>query len=538
MRHFNLRAARFMAVICMSLALMAAFNPRAFAHAALVQAEPPDGSVLANAPKKFMLKFNEPVAPIALRLIGSDGQAVALDHYRLLGSSLDVEAPPGIAAGTHLLSWRVISEDGHPVGGSVVFSIGAPDAGPHPAFVQPDNRGLASAVWLCRLIIYASLFFGIGGVFFTTWFGASLPQVAQFLAALLAAGLVAAPLSVGLQGLDVLDRPLAALFVQVVIWQAGLAANYGTTALLAMAALALACAGLALSSRPVARLLSLLAILGVGTALAASGHASTAPPAWLMRPSVFVHGVCVAFWIGALGPLAAGLGWGAPGSDAALRAFSRAIPFALALLSAAGLVLSMVQLESLDAFNNTAYGQVLLLKILLLTGLLGLAVLNRWTLTGQLEAGSAAARRSMVRSIAFETMFALAILGTVALWRFTPPPRALAAAASMPAHLHIHAEKAMADISISPGRAAAASVAIYVLAGDFGAVDAKEVSLALSSKSLGVEPVRRQAKRGPDGAWRVDEITIPAAGRWNIRVDILVNDFEQVTLEDSLDVRP
>lgn len=44
----------------------------------------------------------------------------------------------------------------------------------------------------------------------------------------------------------------------------------------------------------------------------------------------------------------------------------------------------------------------------------------------------------------------LAIFALAALWRFTPPPRTLAIAE--PAQIHIHAPKAMADITVTPGR--------------------------------------------------------------------------------------
>ena len=52
----------------------------------------------------------------------------------------------------------------------------------------------------------------------------------------------------------------------------------------------------------VARGLSAVAMAGVGLSLAASGHAASAPPQWLTRPAVFLHGVAVAYWIGALCP--------------------------------------------------------------------------------------------------------------------------------------------------------------------------------------------------------------------------------------------
>ncbi len=96
----------------------------AFAHATLLKAEPADGSTLAEAPAAFVLTFNEPVSPIALRLIEPDGSGRDLAGAVARDAVVSIPAPP-LAKGTHALSWRVISADGHPVGGSVVFSVGS-----------------------------------------------------------------------------------------------------------------------------------------------------------------------------------------------------------------------------------------------------------------------------------------------------------------------------------------------------------------------------------------------------------------------------
>ncbi|WP_445500229.1 hypothetical protein [Microvirga sp. G4-2] len=42
-------------------------------------------------------------------------------------------------------------------------------------------------------------------------------------------------------------------------------------------------------------MVALIGLGGTGLALALSGHASAAPPQWLTRPSVFVHGMAAAF---------------------------------------------------------------------------------------------------------------------------------------------------------------------------------------------------------------------------------------------------
>jgi copper transport protein len=69
--------------------------------------------------------------------------------------------------------------------------------------------------------------------------------------------------------------------------------------------------------------LSLAALLGVGLALAMSGHASSASSQWLTRPAVLAHGIAVACWIGALAPLAI-----------LLRQWEPEIPIKLALVGA------------------------------------------------------------------------------------------------------------------------------------------------------------------------------------------------------------
>jgi copper transport protein len=136
-------------------------------------------------------------------------------------------------------------------------------------------------------------------------------------------------------------------------------------------------------------------------------------------------------------------------------------------------------------------------------------------------------------SIKAECGLALLILGLVALWRFTPPPRALAAAE--PAFIHFHGKRAMAQIEVEPVRARGAHVSIEVLDGQYRPLAAKGVTLAFSDPAAGIEPIRRVAERAEgEGNWRIDGLHIPIAGRWRLRVEILVSDFDRVILEDDV----
>ena len=66
---------------------------------------------------------------------------------------------------------------------------------------------------------------------------------------------------------------------------------YGVTAVAALLSLAFAAA--ALRAKEISRVMAALALTGAGVAVAASGHAASAEPRWLMRPTVFAHVVCL-----------------------------------------------------------------------------------------------------------------------------------------------------------------------------------------------------------------------------------------------------
>ncbi len=321
-------------IFCVLTLLFAvAASTPASAHAALVATDPADGAVLAESPARFTLTFSEPVSPLVLTLVDPDGKTQTLTSFRENGQTVEIDPPQRLANGTHVLSYRVISADGHPVGGSVLFSVGAASAEP-PAAAEPVDQALRGAIWLAKVVLYAGLFFGIGGAFCLSWVSPGLPSGKRFATAMMLCGLPAALLSLGLQGLDALDLPLAKIALPLV-WETATATTFGWTVAIAFAALALGLLALA-SPRAVARWLSLGGLIGVGAALAASGHASDANPQWLTRPMVFLHGAGIAFWVGALVPLMLALKDGEPGAGGFLRRFSKAILPVVAALAVTG----------------------------------------------------------------------------------------------------------------------------------------------------------------------------------------------------------
>ena len=115
----------------LAAALLLAFGTAAWAHAALTKSIPGNREVLARSPASIHLKFNEKVEAkfSKVSLEDAQGAPIALgtptvapdDAYALQAS---VSGP--LAPGRYTVRYRVLSQDGHVIERSFVFTIGTP----------------------------------------------------------------------------------------------------------------------------------------------------------------------------------------------------------------------------------------------------------------------------------------------------------------------------------------------------------------------------------------------------------------------------
>ena len=119
---------------------------QAFAHTRLESSDPADGTSLAAPPQRVSLTFNEPMQAgfTVLTVVGPDqAQYQAGDVTANAGTVRSGVRPLG-PAGRYEIGYRVVSEDGHPVSGSVAFTLTTP--GPDAAAVAtPSPPGGAPA---------------------------------------------------------------------------------------------------------------------------------------------------------------------------------------------------------------------------------------------------------------------------------------------------------------------------------------------------------------------------------------------------------
>jgi copper transport protein len=520
--------------ITLSLLIWLGMVAVANAHASLHLSEPPDGSVIAAAPASIKLHFSEPVAPMRLTMTTPDGSSIGLERFVVDGGVVEIRPPEGLAKGTYLVSWRVVSEDGHPVAGTVVFSIGQPQTA---SVGRQDvvDQNVRAGLWLGRVCLYAGLLLGVGGVFAIRVFCNGSMLAARAVAGMLATGLVGVIISVAFQGLDTVGQPTEELF-RLDVWQAGLTTSFGRTAVAALISLALAAGALISKQRSVAWM-AIIALAVAALAPCLSGHASTAAPQWLTRAFIFAHVAGAGIWAGALMPLAAELRAASPVAGPSLRRFSSSIPLVILVLSIGGIALAFVQVGTIDRLW-TPYGTVLLTKLALLVPLLALAVFNRWRLTAGALRRAKTETTMLVRSILLEALLVLVLLGVVATWRFTPPPRSSAVEIAKSESIHLHGEQAMATVTLQKNADGRMRLTASFLGSDFSPLDAQEVRFALSKPEAGIEPITRQATGDAETAWTVSDLTLPVAGRWKLRVDIRVDDFTLHRLVGEIHAAP
>lgn len=502
----------------------------AHAHAVLLTTTPNENAVLQSAPSTFTLGFNEPVSVLTVSLITPEGDQIDLTGAGTSGTEVAIDLPETLDQGTHVVSWRVVSVDGHPVGGATAFSIGivtgAADAGAN------SDPLVSSLLWLAKSLVYIAVFFGLGSAAFAASGVPLLREAAQIAQTLIVAGFIAAPISLGLHGVDALGQTGIAFF-SVQAWQTGLTTTYGPTVIVLSVALACAGVSLRMARSKFSMSLAALAWIMAPISMAISGHAGAANPQWLTRPAVALHVAGIIFWVGALVPLMIMLGAKNASSQIGLARFSKFIPYPVAMILVSGFTLAVIQLGRDPALWFSAYGYILAAKLGLIVLLLGLAIWNRVSLTKPALAGEAGAQRHLEASIRIEVALVIVILALVAGWRFTPPPRALADAASVPLSFHIHTDAVMADVTITPGRPGTNEVSLFLMDGEFGAVDPMDVQLAVSSPALGIEATTVSATLGDDGFWHSDAVTLPLAGEWDMAVEIRLSRFEMVRLEHS-----
>jgi copper transport protein len=121
----------------------------------------------------------------------------------------------------------------------------------------------------------------------------------------------------------------------------------------------------------------------------------------------------------------------------------------------------------------------------------------------------------------------VAVLGVVGWWRLASPR--IMAGGGDDFFTHLHTEKAMANVTVFPGRAGPVVITVELETPDERPLAAAAVSITLSKPDTGLASVTTQAQRTEDGRWRATMLA-PLAGRWTLGLDIQTADSDNISV--------
>jgi copper transport protein len=98
---------------------------------------------------------------------------------------------------------------------------------------------------------------------------------------------------------------------------------------------------------------------------------------------------------------------------------------------------------------------------------------------------------------------------------------------------HLHTEKAMANVTVSPGRAGPVEIAIQLETTDETPLSAKAVSVTLVDTQSGRKLAPVEASRDGEDSWHV-KVAQLSPGRWMLGLGISISEADHVNVESPI----
>jgi copper transport protein len=400
----------------------------AAAHAELVSTAPANGAQLTRPPTEVRMTFTESVNLVddGVRLVDHLGVTGPTPEPTVDGRTVTWPMPADLPEGHYVVTWRVLSKDGHPVSGAFSFGVGT-IAVPGSATSTGNGTSVntvpsgSTAPWpvvVIRLAGYLAfaLFVGVAAFVLLCAPSRSNDPTLQLLArggllggaiAAVAAILVQGPYAAGVSmsrvfDMRLLQETLSSPFGTAMIWRLGL---YGVL-------------GVLIWRLP--RILTELgtwlvpaAVVATAATIAAAGHAAASGPIDLLVDAL--HALTAAFWVGGLVALA---GLGRSVEPRVLHRFSTLAMVSVLTLVVTGALNSLRHLTAVEQLWLTRYGLTLVIKLSLVAVTLAVAAVSRWRLRQ---------KRVPLRTVRIEAALTTAVLAVTAVLSMTaPPPQASA----------------------------------------------------------------------------------------------------------------
>jgi copper transport protein len=521
------------------------------AHAEFLGSEPGDGEIVDQAPAEVVLHFSEGVTPLpdGNRVADASGAEVSTGVSGN-GADVSIALQDGLADGSYVVTWGVISADDHPVRGSFVFHVGAPTPGVSVAPVETGSPrwitvGEAAVHWWGLV----ATFIAGGLALFIVAVHDGQPDEQRLLrrVAIVAAvyGLAHLPVAVAFQAAAIAGGDSG--FTDGDAINAAWDSHLGTQEVVIAVGLMVALAGLlAWRSRlslPAAAVGGLIAAAAFGIA----GHSATTDPRWLGTVADGGHAIAAAAWFGGLIGLAVilALRRGIEGADATpvVRRFSTLALVSVAIIAILGVVLAWAIVPGWRVIYEETWGRLLIAKVAVVIAVVALAAYNRRRLVRRLGTEPDAGAQ-LLRSVRWEILGILVILGfTVALAQEPPEPASGSSSATNTAAIEPYIAEGLLGsayhviVTVEPERNGVRTIeADFHSLGDANPADIRSVELRFEHEQTGNAPIVREMETAQPGSgvYRYDSADMVFPGDWTITLAARISDFDQESFTFTL----
>ena len=547
------RTAATLGLLLAALALLLVPAAPASAHAVLVSSSPPADVVLTSAPAEVVLTFSESVreVPDKIRVLGPDGTRVDRGSPTFAGGSVAVAVDQSGPQGTYLVSYRVISADGHPVAGGYTYSVGATSAPPADATADGSDPLVGFAVKVAKYLGYVGLVLIVGPVLVLNllwphrlsrrvpaklvWTGVGLVALATV------AGLwLQVPYTAGGGIFDAaggLGDVLGSTFGAVHLVRLGILA---AAAILLVGLLREPVDPPEAGTGPGRTDQLLLVVLGVAGLVTwpLAGHPAASPAPAISVVVDAVHVGSMAVWLGGLVMLAGFLLRQADERElgAILPVWSRWAAAAVCALLLAGTVQALIEVGTPGALFSTAYGQLVVAKVVLFLLVVGVAAYSRQLVRRRTAAGAPGRMKRAVWAELAITAIVLAV--SAALVQTTPARTSGTDAAAGVAYFNatLTSPAYSLRVVVDPARIGNNAVHLDAFTPDNQRPQpVVEWRATAALPSAGIEPIEIPLLPLTDNH-ATGDINLPTPGDWELRFVVRTSEIDQATVTATVPI--
>jgi copper transport protein len=418
------RRVTLLATLAVLLSLL--FATPAAAHAELLSTTPANGDQLTRPPSEIQMTFSESVNLVddGIRLVGHVGATVPTPEPTVDAQTVTWPMPADLPEGPYIVTWRVVSSDGHPISGAFSFGIGTaaaavpgsstgadtPDTGGGAAATTPTAPWPVVAIRMAGYVAFA-LFAGAAAFVLLCAPDTGKDRRLQLLArGGLVGGAASAVAAILVQGPYIAGVSLTRVF-DTRLLEETLTTPFGSATTWRLVLYAVLGVLVWRLPRIVTGLASWLVPAGVAAiavTIAAAGHGAASGLIGLGVDAL--HALTAGLWVGGLIALAA---LGRSVEPRALQQFSTLALASVLILVGTGTLNSLRHLTAVAELWQTRYGLTLVIKLTLVAATLAAAAVSRLRLRQH---------RVPLRSIRIEAALTVAILVVTALLSMTAPP--------------------------------------------------------------------------------------------------------------------